>query len=269
MKYLLLFFLLANSAFGQNHPQDESKTTDSLNVSISWNEQNYKFTITDKVKATYTYTMWRVNEKHIPVDSFSQSSDVSVKVSEKLLKLLDIENLMSLPEDNSRGLDGYFVIISFSDNKTFKKLVYWSPEFMPGNENTKKINEITRQIREDFKTDSFNDAFINTLPPGEYRRGMGQLKVDRFLADDVTKTDFYKNAEQKMKAALGITNQTPHSQYPIMLIDLKEGVIADLNNYTLKDIKSFEIITKEQPERVIYGARGENGVVVVTTRNKK
>lgn len=268
MKHLLLFLLLANNAFCQSPSLDESKVTDSLNVSISWNGQNYKFTITDKVKATYTHTIWRIDERWMPVESFSQSCDISDKVSEKLLKLLDKENLMSLQEDNSRGVDGYFVFISFSDSQTSKKFVYWSPD-LKRNESCKIASKIHKQLWEDFKTDSLNTTLINTLPPGEYQRGMGHFRIDRFLADDAVKTDFYKNAEQKIRFFLSITDATKHTDYPVVFIDDRYAYLADLNNYTLKDIKSFKIITKEQPERVLYGTHGENGIVLVTTKKKK
>lgn len=272
-KHLLLFLLLANNAFCQSPSLDESKVTDSLNVSISRNGQNHKFTITDKVKATYNYTIWKLENKQVlaqPVDSFSKSYDLSDQVSNKLLKLLNKENLMSLPEDKSGGTDGYFLTITFSDNQTSKKLVYWSPELMPWNEKCKKINEITSQISEDFKTDSLNRVFINTLPGGMYGSGLfWNIEVDRFLDDTIPKTDFYIRAASEMQTRLGITEATKHTEYPIIIIDEQYSYIADLNNYTLNDIISFKVIVPSEKAKAHYGEDEKKGIITVTTKRKK
>src|SRR5690606_22678063 len=52
---------------------------------------------------------------------------------------------------------------------------------------------------------------------------------------------------------------------PLVLID---GVQGDLNNISAEDIESFQVL-KDAGAAAIYGVRGSNGVIIVTTKKGK
>jgi TonB-dependent SusC/RagA subfamily outer membrane receptor len=62
------------------------------------------------------------------------------------------------------------------------------------------------------------------------------------------------------------TNTLTSGQAPLIIID---GVIgADLKNINFQDVESFDVL-KDGSAAAIYGTRGTNGVIIITTKSAR
>ena len=95
---------------------------------------------------------------------------------------------------------------------------------------------------------------------------MTSIHIDKFLGVDSVKTEFYSMAEERIKSELNITKKTNHWEYPLVLINDKPAKIADLNQYSEKDIETFELIKPDNSIVAIYGTNGRNGLIKIKTR---
>lgn len=64
----------------------------------------------------------------------------------------------------------------------------------------------------------------------------------------------------------GISNFAGKNATPLILLDDVEISAGDLNNIPPENIKSFSVL-KDASATAIYGARGANGVMIITTKN--
>lgn len=121
-------------------------------------------------------------------------------------------------------------------------------------------------IDEKLNTNKLINEFLNSLNPGEYRWGMIRIRIDKFLGDEVSKTDFYIEIEERIKQELNITENSNHWEYPLVIINDKIARISDLNRYSLKEIKSIDILKSNNSITSIYGSGGGNGVILLKTK---
>ena len=80
------------------------------------------------------------------------------------------------------------------------------------------------------------------------------------LTEDEMNTKFYVR---------GITSfQSSANSDPLILIDGVESSKLELSRLAVEDIESFSVL-KDASATAMYGARGANGVILVTTKREK
>lgn len=118
---------------------------------------------------------------------------------------------------------------------------------------TKK--EITGSVST-IKTKDFNS--------GVYTDALGMIQ-GKVAGLSITKPDG-ADPMAKYKIILRGTNTLTSGQGPLIIID---GVIGgDLNNINFNEVVSFDVL-KDGAAAAIYGTRGTNGVIIITTKRAK
>lgn len=238
--------------------EDLRSSTDSLVIRI-W-KRNEIVTIKANRTIDYQYTLTTNDNRSKP-----QEITYTGKFPLSYLDSLNRYHFSKLANDDHRGVDGSFVFFEIATKTSYKICSFWSPD------GTRDANEkiavqtiaLTNRL---LNASSRRDSFIENLAPGSYTWGMGMLRIDRFPGKEVKKTDFYKTAEKRIRAELSITNRTSHLLYPLILINEKPVQLADLNNYSQKEIDHFEILKPDNKIVAIYGTSGSAGVVKVKTK---
>lgn len=277
----LLIFLL-NPTFGQKHldipetqviesfiealPQnikefelkDLRKSVDSLNVRI-WQDHEV-FTLNYKDSISSDYKIYTVNDELV-FKSFNFSKNISKKIMDSLLDA----KIKNLKNEKYRGIDGSFVFIEISTRNKYKVVGYWSPRAERSND-CKTVVQILGMLDKSIDSRNLRNEFLNTLPSGDYRWGMTSIKIDRFLDKDISKSDFYSKAEGKIKMELGISEDTNHWDYPLILVNAKPAMISDLNKYKSRQVAKIEVLKPDNNLIAIYGTNGSNGIVIIETK---
>lgn len=110
---------------------------------------------------------------------------------------------------------------------------------------------VTSVKAKDFNTGSFNDPM-----------GLVQGKVAGLLISKPDGADPLAGFQILLRGANTLTS----GQQPLIIID---GVIgADLNNLNFQDVETFDVL-KDGSAAAIYGTRGTNGVIIITTKGAK
>ncbi|WP_338397257.1 hypothetical protein [Persicobacter psychrovividus] len=286
MKQILLSILLIlvfNPIFGQKHfdipenkvvgrfietlsknlkdfdSQDLRVSEDSLSIRV-WKTHEV-FTISQNNASTSSDCKFHTTNKELVFKSFHFSESVSRSIMDSLL----VAGIWNLKDENYRGIDGSFVFVEISTKSKYKVVSYWSPNSERSND-CKTVVQILKMIDNTIDSKKLRNEFLNSLPSGSYRWGMASIRIDKFLNKDIAKTDFYKEAEYKIKQELEITNKTNHWEYPLILIDNEYAKISDLNKYNDKQISKFEVLKTDNNVIAIYGTNGNNGVVIIETK---
>ncbi len=110
---------------------------------------------------------------------------------------------------------------------------------------------VTSIKSKDFTTGSFND------PMGLVQGKVAGLSISKPNGADPL---------ARYQILLRGVNSLQLTQTPLVIID---GVIdADLNNINFQDVESFDVL-KDGSAAAIYGTRGTNGVIIITTKSAK
>ncbi|MDR1517266.1 MAG: TonB-dependent receptor, partial [Dysgonamonadaceae bacterium] len=139
-------------------------------------------------------------------------------------------------------------------------------------EKTNELDEVTVVAFGKMKKESVV-ASITTINPDEMR--LPSSNLTQALAGRIAGIISYQrngepgldqnNAEFFIR---GVTTFGTGKKDPLILIDGVEMTTADLARLTLDDIASFSVM-KDANATALYGARGANGVILVTTREGK
>ncbi|MCF6352451.1 MAG: hypothetical protein L3J06_05540 [Cyclobacteriaceae bacterium] len=237
---------------------DLRNSSDSLGIRI-WRKSDI-FTLSSGDSLSFNYKIHIGNNKPLVT-----STDYSENISRNILDSLISYRIMELQDETYRGIDGSFVFFEISTKDKYRIFSYWSPQ-LSRSEDCKSVVQILNTLYRALNTKKIRDEFLNSLEPGGYRWGMSSIRVDRFLSEEITKTDFYLIAENKIRKELNITYGTSHLEYPLVIINGKLARIASLNQYLEKDIVSFNVLKPDNPAVVIYGTAGSNGVVRLETK---
>lgn len=241
--------------------KDLQVSTDSLNIRIWQTHKIFTLSNSDSISSNYKIHTTNTNNKSIISTSY-----FSENISQNILDSLLDYRIMEIQDEKYRGIDGSFVYFEISTKDEYKVVSFWSPKANRG-EDCIAVVEILNPLNTSINSKGLESAFINSLEPGGYRWGMTSFRIDRFLSKDSIKTDFYIKSEARIKKELNITEKTNNRDYPLIRINNKPAKIADLNKYSEEDIKSFEIITSNNPNATaIYGANGRKGVVILITK---
>ncbi|MFT3739831.1 MAG: hypothetical protein QM786_13830 [Breznakibacter sp.] len=233
-------------------------STDSLNIRI-WQSHEI-FSINHNNAISSDYTIFTNGDKLI-----FASFNFTERISNNILDSLLASGIMNLKNENYRGIDGNFVLIEISTKSKYKIVSFWSPNPERSND-CKTVIHILDMLDKTISSTELQNGFLNLLEPGGYRWGMTSIRIDRFLNKGIAKTDFYSQIEEKIKTELNITEETNHWDYPLILVNNKPAKIADLNNYTDRDISKLEIIKPDNELIALYGTNGSNGVVKLETK---
>jgi len=240
--------------------KDLQVSTDSLNIRIWQTHKIFTISHMDSISSDYKIHTANTNNELI-----ISSSHFSKNISQKILDSFLDYKIMEIKDEKYRGIDGRFVFFEISTKATYKIVSFWSPK-SNRSDNCIAVVEILNLLNQTINSKDLEDTFLNSLEPGGYRWGMTSFKIDRFLSSDSVKTDFYIKSEERIKNELNITEKTNNWDYPLIRINNKPSKIADLNQYSEEDIKSFEIISSDNPmAAAIYGTNGMNGVVNLIT----
>ena len=96
-----------------------------------------------------------------------------------------------------------------------------------------------------------------------------QLKpqtLDTAILRGQTSICFNKDSLRKSVPIIRSRASIPHTTIPLVILDRKIVELEELNNYQLKSISALNVLDKN--EQVIYGSRGLNGVIVITSKKK-
>lgn len=188
---------------------------------------------------------------------------IEPSMSQSLLDSIIALHPFELEDDPSRGIDGSFTFIELSTTDMYKIVSYWFPN-VERSADCKKVVNMRNLIYDNINIKELYSQFYESLPPGNYGWGMSYLHIDRLLAPDVKKTDFYIEMEQKLKEEFDLTD---NRRFPLIIINEKPAQISDLNLYTKTDITKTEI-HKHGVSYVtsFYGTSGMNGVIEITTK---
>lgn len=241
------------------HLKDLRTSTDSLNIRIWKRHGILSLGVSDSVQGSYVlHTVGQT--------SVVQQKDYPERVTRPLLDSLLAFHILELNDDPYRGIDGSFVIFEVATRKNYRVFSYWSPNAKRSEDN-KTVVRILKEVNQALNVKELNTAFWQSLEPGGYSWGMRAIQVDEFLPAHVKKTDFYVQAEKRMRRELKLTDSTSHREFPVVFINHKPANIADLNNYSLSQVTKLKI---HQPNSTslsaLYGARARYGVVEVETK---
>lgn len=242
--------------------EDLTKTNDSLSLRV-W-RSNKIIEVKKQGEATHASLTFWINQQ----EPIVRKNEFGQEVSQKLLDSLLANNIMSLPGNPYYGVDGSYITIEVATPERYRMYSYWSPGSSPSpkNEGAKEVVRMMALANDILDESGHISAFIESLEPGGYTWGMTGFRVDRFLHDDAPKSSLYKTVEERVKRELNVTPETSHRNYPMVIINHKPALLQDLNKYKNSDVKSLEIITKENPKQRIYGTSGLNGIIMVETK---
>jgi TonB-linked SusC/RagA family outer membrane protein len=114
---------------------------------------------------------------------------------------------------------------------------------------TTSISKLNDKVLKNVPFDNPQNALQGTIPGVRVQRTSGQ-----------------PGAEPRVIVRGGTSINNPNGAHPLYVVD---GIIReDMNNISSSDIKSIQVL-KDAAATAIYGARGSNGVVVVTTKSGK
>jgi hypothetical protein len=131
---------------------------------------------------------------------------------------------------------------------------------------SKELNEIVLDSYEQFSSKSLRNRFVNHLPRGNYRIGMGVISVDHLIGDAEEKTDFYKKVIQDAESELQISQETLATEFPMIYINEKPANFKSINLLNTSTIESYRILPETPTIRAIYGEKGRNGVILINTK---
>jgi TonB-dependent starch-binding outer membrane protein SusC len=180
-------------------------------------------------------------------------------------------------QGTTTDIDGNFTIVANSKNTlVFSFVGYNSKEIVVGNqslinvdlESDNNLDEVVvigygTQRKSDLtgSVSSVNADDIKSVPVSR----VDQALQGRAAGVHVTQTSGAPGAGTAIRIRGG--NSITGSNEPLWVIDgIVVGTNFDLNNINTNDIKSIEIL-KDASSIAIYGSRGANGVVLVTTKN--
>jgi len=246
--------------------KDLQNSKDSIDIRI-WQTHtiftlNYDKSLSSNYKI-HTNNNNNNNNNNKPIIS---TTSISESLTRNILDSILDSKLMEIKDDSYRGIDGSFTFIEISTKNKYKIVSFWSP-MNKRNNDCKTVEGNLSMISKTINSEKLINEFKNSLEPGGYRWGMTSIPIDKFLDTDSVKTDFYIMAEEKIKTTLNITNKTNRWEYPLTLINNKPAKIADLNQYSMKDIETFELVNPNNPATTaIYGSRGKNGLIKIETK---
>jgi TonB-linked SusC/RagA family outer membrane protein len=185
-----------------------------------------------------------------------------------------------LQKGTSKGtvtdFDGKFSLLLASGNKTllFSYIGYKNKEIPVGADNV--VNVV---LEEDIE--SLEEIIVVGFRPVDREKLLGGVTAVK--AEDIEKTtpiEAFEGVQGRVSGVQIISNNTPGSgfevnirgvssfgdQQPLFVVDGQQ--VDDINNIDPSDIESFDIL-KDGASTAIYGARGGNGVVLITTKSGK
>jgi len=279
---LLLLITLLNPAFGQKHqdipqtkiveefieilPQkmeelglkDLRTSEDSLVIRIWQPHEVFTLNYSNPVSSNYKiYT----TSSELVCSSFSVPDSVLLL----LVNSLPVDSIMRLQNDEFRGVDGSYVFMEIVTEQHYKIVSYWSPN-LTRSKDCKLVAHTIDMIDNAIDSKYIKNTFLNDLPSGDYRWGMTNVRIDRFLGENIAKSDFYCVAESEIKKKLCITEETNHWEYPLILVNNSPVKLTDLNQYKKNDVARFEVYIPDDKLKALYGTKSMNGVVVVETK---
>ncbi|MBD0401164.1 hypothetical protein [Flammeovirga sp. EKP202] len=237
--------------------KDLRSSGDAFNVRI-W-QQHSIFTLNDAQTSSSEYKLHTTS--HSPVYTTTAFSN---ELTADLIAFFKSSEVMQLQNDNTRGIDGSFVYIEIATKEKYKVVSYWSPK-ASRNKDCKSVVALLDNLYSKVNYDDLVHTFLNSLEPGGYTWGMSTLRIDRFLGDDIEKTDFYNKVEGDIKEQLSVSSTTNRWEYPLVMINGELSKIADLNQYSLEEVKKFDIMKSNAGLQAIYGTSAKHGVVILDT----
>ncbi len=99
-------------------------------------------------------------------------------------------------------------------------------------------------------------------------RNVPAFTIDKALQGRITGADFLsRDGEPGSTASIRIrgTRSIAASNEPLIVVDGIMGALHDLNDINPEDIASISVL-KDASSTAIYGSRGANGVIIITTR---
>ena len=252
--------------FVKNLPENLNKhklndlrtSTDSIAIRI-W-KTNEILTLKTDGLTKYDFKIF-INEGKLPVNEKTYSGEFPLA----FLDSLNSFNIWKLQDENYRGIDGSYVFFEISTKTNYKICSFWSPDINRSS-SCKSAVQLMTLTNKLINTKTLRSEFLENLEPGIYSWGMSTINVDRFLNKEVAKTDFYSNAENRIRKELNITDKTSHLSYPRVLINDQPSRLADLNRYSERDMVSFDILNPKNPTTAIYGTSGGFGMVILKTK---
>ncbi|MCU4176237.1 hypothetical protein [Carboxylicivirga sp. N1Y90] len=238
--------------------KDLRSSSDSINIRI-W-QTHTVFTLSYNETVSSEYKIHTSNDNPI-VSNTSLPKNIAQSLLDSLLEC----GLMDLHDDKYGGIDGSYVFFELATRDTYKVLSFWSPH-AERSADCKVVVSILDIVSRTVDSKKLHAEFFNALPSGGYRWGMTSIHIDQFLDKDAVVSDFYLQVEKKVKAELNITEKTNHWEFPLIYINNKPAMIADINNIINQEVSSIEVIKPDDELIVLYGTRGSNGVVKIETR---
>ena len=241
------------------HLADLSHSTQPLSVRV-WNGRHEVFTVSRDSAVSTDYKMYLAKERLHYI-----SYDIPASQSRALVDALLSPATRSLSNGNHVGIGGQWMFIEIATPDVYKIVSHWSP----GGSETADRRHIARLLsllRDAADSEARRAELLDGLPAGDYMWGRTSVRIDRFIQNDVATTEFYKQAEAKIKQELGITDATHHFDYPLIMINGQPRKIADLNRYRMTQVAKFKVVGPKDLRGTIWGGSGANGIVMVVTR---
>lgn len=232
-------------------------TSDSIAIRIWRNNEIVTLRSADSIKCEFKIRTYQDD----PIISKIKFSSLT---SRSLLDSLVNHNIMILQDEIFVRIDGTIVIFEISTPDQYRIISIGSPD-AERSENSRSTVDILRIVNELLELNPLRKDFLESLDPGFHRWGMTIIHVDKFLTKNITKTDLYSLIENRVKKELLITDSTSHLDFPIVLINDKNSKFADINKYTLKDVKKIDILSADS-ETAIYGTIASHGVIKISLR---
>lgn len=193
--------------------------------------------------------------------------EIPKSTSTALMKTLISLNLFKLKNDSYRGIDGTDVTIEIVHDGIYRAFSYWSPN-AKRNETSRNVFNILNTVNQKLNINDLNTRFLQTLKPGTYPWDMTSIYIDRFLSNNVKKTDFYLVVKNRIKLELNVDENSSATHFPLILINNSKAQISDLNKYSNKDLIECNILKPGVSSSNLYGARANYGVVLVKMKKK-
>ncbi|WP_205503087.1 hypothetical protein [Rufibacter psychrotolerans] len=204
-----------------------------------------------------------------PANPVVQKTDLPPDVAQRLLDTLEAHRLEEIPDDDRWGVDGSHVTFEVATPNTYRLFSYWSPGAMTSSrrKEAQQVATLVTTINQMVDLPGHTHRFLEALEPGGYPWGMGSITVDRFLPKNAKRSSLYKTVENQLKTDLRLTTETSSRQFPLVLLNGKPAYLQDLNRYELDQVKSLQIIGRQEAQAAgLYGTMGANGVVKVETK---
>lgn len=239
--------------------QDLTKTTDSIFIRV-W----LRHEIMEVRQQGEAHAIYRVHARS--KEPVVGKVEFDRPTAERLLDSLLANKVLEIPDDTYQGIDGSMVFFEVATTEKYRLYSYWSPGHRKRAHEAEVI-KLLSFFSEMLQTGEHRSAYLESLEPGGYGWGMSSIRVDKFLPENAQKSSLYMEVERRMKEELGIHKGTSHLNFPLLLIDGRPAYLRDLNSYESSEIKSLEILQKEDPEAGIYGTRGTKaGVIAIQTK---